>query len=251
MANATRRGSVATTPFADYCTNRKAVSTAQKFYPNCMVGLLASGYLDKMDDAAVKRFDGVVAASQVEVLSGGADGDVTVVVNNPRYIAATIAAAVIGDIGRVVYASDDNTVSYSPGTYANRVGVVSQVLTATCVEVEVEYLGKGTGIGGGVTQVASANGAINVKEGTVLVTKTSAAALTLAAPTSGNDDGKRLVILSTTPFAHTVTQTTPGFNNLAGSGDVATYGAAAGNSLTVVAYGGVWYAVNVTGVTIA
>jgi len=90
-------------------------------------------------------------------------------------------------------------------------------------------------------QVASADGAITIKEGVVIITKGSAAALTLAAPTAGDDDGKELTIRSTTAFAHTVTIA----NGLAGAGasaDVGTFGAAASNGVDLYAYHGAWYA---------
>jgi hypothetical protein len=99
--------------------------------------------------------------------------------------------------------------------------------------------------------VASADGAITLKAGVVVITKASAAALTLAAPTATTDDFKVLHIVSTTAAAHTVTQTTPGFNNAGTSGDVATFGAAIGNAFTVMAYQGVWYTVNTRNVTLA
>lgn len=99
--------------------------------------------------------------------------------------------------------------------------------------------------------LAAADGAITAKTGVVLITKGSAAALTLAAPTAVTDDGKELEIVSTTAFAHTVTNAAPGFNNAGAAGDVATYGAAAGNSMNVVAYNGIWFAKNLQGVTLA
>lgn len=99
--------------------------------------------------------------------------------------------------------------------------------------------------------LASADGAIAVKSGKVHITKGSAAALTLAAPTAVADDGKTLTITSETAFAHTVTQTTPGFNNTGASGDVATYGAAAGNCLIVTARNGIWWTEQAKGVTLA
>lgn len=101
------------------------------------------------------------------------------------------------------------------------------------------------------TEVASADAAISLKAGVVVITKGTAAALTLAAPTTGTDDGKVLTIVSTTAAAHTVTNSSPGFNGGGASEDVATYGAAKGNAMTVVAYGATWYAVNLTGVTLA
>jgi len=100
-------------------------------------------------------------------------------------------------------------------------------------------------------EVASADGAISTKDGVVIVTKGTAAALTLAAPTATTDDGKRLLIVTSTAAAHTVTQTTPGFNNLSTSGDVATFTAAVGNGMEVVAYNGIWYTVQLRNVTLA
>jgi hypothetical protein len=94
-------------------------------------------------------------------------------------------------------------------------------------------------------QVMSADGAITIKSGKVIITKGSALAATLAAPTAGllatgGDDGKELEIYSTTAFAHTVTIA----NGLAGAGasaDVGTFGAAAANRVTLQAYNGAWY----------
>lgn len=94
-------------------------------------------------------------------------------------------------------------------------------------------------------QVLSADGAITIKSGKVIITKGSALAATLAAPTAGllaagGDDGKELEIYSTTAFAHTVTIA----NGLAGAGasaDVGTFGAAAANRVRLFAYNGAWY----------
>jgi hypothetical protein len=101
--------------------------------------------------------------------------------------------------------------------------------------------------------LASADGAITVKGGVVFITKGSAAALTLAAPTAGDpgaggDDGKELIIVSTTAFAHTVTVATAGFNDLGAAGDVCTFTAAKGNGIRLIAYGGDWWVVgNING----
>ncbi len=111
--------------------------------------------------------------------------------------------------------------------------------------------------GDGTTYVlAAADGAITVKGGTVFITKGSAAVLTLAPPVageqiSGGDDGKLLEIVSTTAFAHTVTCATAGFNDLGAAGDVATFGAAKGNGLTLRAYNGDWWVVGSIGITLA
>jgi hypothetical protein len=99
--------------------------------------------------------------------------------------------------------------------------------------------------------VASASGAITAKEGTVVITKATAAALTLAAPASPADNGKILRIISTTAAAHTVTQTTPGFNGGGEGADVGTFGGAIGDNLVLLAYGGVWHVLSSVNVTIA
>ena len=101
-------------------------------------------------------------------------------------------------------------------------------------------------------ELAAANGAINLKAGVAVITKTgSLAAMTLAAPTAGTDDGKILVIVAATAFAHTGTNASPGFNNAGASGDVATFGGAIGDSMQVVAYNGRWHVVSLRNVTLA
>lgn len=100
--------------------------------------------------------------------------------------------------------------------------------------------------------VASADGAISVKDGVVYVTKASAAALTLADPASVTDDGKKLSIISTTAAAHTVSNAAgSGFNAGGAASDVGTFGAAKGNNLILRAYGGKWLVESSVGVTLA
>lgn len=105
-----------------------------------------------------------------------------------------------------------------------------------------------------VVEAASANGAISIPtrgRKIVFITKGTAAALTLAAPTATTHDGVEIVIVSTTAAAHTVTATTIGFNAGDTSKDVGTFGAAIGNGLTCVAYQGEWYVTSNINVTLA
>ncbi len=98
--------------------------------------------------------------------------------------------------------------------------------------------------------VASADGAISARSGVVVVTKATAAALTLANPTAGTDDYKELTVISATAAAHTVDNSAgAGFNAGGAASDVGTFGGAKGDNIRVVAYQGVWYVqskVNVT-----
>jgi len=101
--------------------------------------------------------------------------------------------------------------------------------------------------------LAAADGAIAILVGLVLITKGSAAALTLAAPTPGGpgvgDDGKHLSFMSTTAFAHVVT--TPA-NKINGAKLTATFAAAVANNIEFIAYNGIWYVQNTPqGVTLA
>lgn len=102
-------------------------------------------------------------------------------------------------------------------------------------------------------QVLSADGAITINAGIVVITKSTAAAITLAAPVSGTDDGKILEIFSATAAAHTVTNAAPGFNNpaSAATSDVGTFGGAKGDGFECIAYQGAWYAVHSRNVTFA
>jgi hypothetical protein len=102
-------------------------------------------------------------------------------------------------------------------------------------------------------QVLSADGAITIKSGMVAITKGSACAATLAAPTAGavsagGDDGKELVVRTTTAFAHTIT--TPA-NKINTNKLTATFGGALTDYQTLRAYNGVWYTIGSSGSTLS
>jgi len=88
----------------------------------------------------------------------------------------------------------------------------------------------------------AASGAIAEKNALVILTASSALAMTLALPTAGapgtGDDGKKLRILSKTAYAHTITCTS-GYNG--GGTSLITFAAAAGSSVTLTAYNGYWW----------
>lgn len=91
--------------------------------------------------------------------------------------------------------------------------------------------------------------AINIKNGVVCLKATDVINATLANPIDGSDDGSRLLILSETAKAHTVT-VTGGFGNGGEGEDVATFGAI-GDTLELMAYNGYWYIVGSHQVTVA
>ena len=81
-----------------------------------------------------------------------------------------------------------------------------------------------------------------------IITKAGVAAMTLAAPVAGTDDGKQIEVSSSTAFAHTITATGLLQTGTA-SVNVATFAAFAGATLTLMAYGGKWMVLNSNAVT--
>lgn len=73
-----------------------------------------------------------------------------------------------------------------------------------------------------------------------LITKAGVAALTLAAPTAGADDGLQIEITSATANAHTLTATGL-FEDGAAHVNLATWPAQIGGKISLMAYQGKWY----------
>lgn len=104
---------------------------------------------------------------------------------------------------------------------------------------------------GGPLNVLGASGAVDPHTASrYIITKAGIAALTLAAPTAGADDGMSLQFISTTADAHTLTATGL-FVDGAGHQNVATWSANAGGVLELVAYNGLWYVVTTQNVTMS
>ena len=79
----------------------------------------------------------------------------------------------------------------------------------------------------------------------------AAAGMTLADPTPTTHDGVRLTIIATTAAAHTVSNAAgSGFNDGGSGAAVAAFGGTIGDCLAIEAYGGAWYVLRSTGVTI-
>ena len=85
--------------------------------------------------------------------------------------------------------------------------------------------------------------------GRYLITKATAAALTLAAPAAA-DDGMVMEIISNTAAAHTVTATGL-YQDGAGHVNLATFAAQIGASMRIMALGGKWFVLAVQGVTMS
>jgi len=105
---------------------------------------------------------------------------------------------------------------------------------------------------GGPYVLLAASGAIDPHSAQrYMITKTGAiAALTLAAPTAGADDGLAIEVISSTAFAHTVTMTGLMVDG-AGHVNSATFPAAGGGAVDLIAFQGKWYVQNSQNITFA
>lgn len=98
---------------------------------------------------------------------------------------------------------------------------------------------------------ASGDGSIAIKNGTVVITKGSAAALTLAAPTA-EQAGTRIRVISQTAYAHTITATNLIDDGVTGGAkDLATFAAFAGAAIELEAVNLKWAVVSKNVVTIS
>lgn len=133
-----------------------------------------------------------------------------------------------GDDADIANVTASGTLAVTGATTLSSTLAVTGAITATA------------GVRDSATEVVSADGAIAVPSAntTYYITKAGVAAMTLVDPTSGTDDNLVLTFVSTTANAHTLDLVT-GING--GAADVGTFGGAAGDGVSIVAYGGVWY----------
>jgi hypothetical protein len=128
----------------------------------------------------------------------------------------------------------------------------AQSVNSLEVRTPAEALVWGISASGGLvesTALLSADGAVSPHlAANYIVTKAGVAALTLAAPTAGTDDGVTITITSNTANAHTLTATGL-LQTGATATDAATFAAHAGAGLTLQAYQGKWMVQSQVGIT--
>lgn len=175
-----------------------------------------------------------------------AAGPCSVRLKNAQGTQKMVAAAAISK-GAYVYGAASGKVSSVANT--NVIGIAKEAASADGDIIEVQPVNQA--VENPVT-LASANGAIALVPGTVVITKTgSLAAMTLAAPTAAQN-GLILRITSATAFAHTVTATGLFDDGVTGgSKNTATFAAFAGASMEVMAYEGKWHTISLKAVTVA
>lgn len=256
-----------------------AANFAYGINPNANPGVLLSGNAstgagtsivvrspEPFQPATVKLSDGswldpyattapilVIDAAQETVTPTGvsinSDGTVTITGNftNLHGQGAQIASGTVGlqEALNAASASGGGVVVVDSAWTA--LGGTSAMLAAATVPAGVQ-IQDNRGQSAYVLKLSGATDAIPVNAGTVVVTSAGVDAMTLATPVAGTNDGLELTVISAGAHAHTITTAA---NKINGADDTATFAAAAGNSITLVAYGGIWYAKNLTGVTLS
>lgn len=226
----------------------KTLASATTYYENAALAINSSGYLEKFDDTSALELEGFVRGDNGNpALPAGTQGDAALMLGyeQPKEFELTISGVAITDIGRPVYALDDQTgtLDITATTYCNLYGWVDEYLSSGYARVRPAYTNRRAHR----QHRAHVDGAVPIRacSMTVMITKATAAALTLADPTSGVHDGARITFIAATAAAHTISNAAgSGFFSSGGSGkDVATLGGAIGDGLTVEAYAGKWYLV--------
>jgi len=174
-----------------------------------------------LDDAAVVTLDGNTAGHAKLKVSGSTVVD-----------ASAAATALTGTLS----VSGAATLS-AAATVGTTLGVTG-ILTAT----------------GGIklpVVTITGDGAITIAPFTLVkLSKGSAAAITLAAPTNTTHDGYIVIVFSTSAFAHVITGGVDGFNAKGSSGTI-TFANSIGSATVLVAMGGHWYTLAGIGATVA
>lgn len=220
------------------------------FYKHAFIGLDSTGYYCKGDDTQSWVFAGVVRGEGGNPkLPAATAGDDSLLLDIwcPEYLEVAITSVAVTDIGKKVYASDDQTgvLANTALTYANFIGHVVDVVASNIALVKLSY----TGIGGhgayGVSKWMAATGAQSLTKHdlnkTIMLPNTAALALTLPAIAT-TQAGDRFTFVKTTSDAAAITLTGNSSDNIDGSNTLATIDAQY-DCATLVSTGSAWIVV--------
>jgi len=98
--------------------------------------------------------------------------------------------------------------------------------------------------------ITTTGAVITVKNGICTIAGSGILASTIAQPVNVTDDFKRLKIIAIAAYAHTVTIPATGWGGNTAL-TVATFSGVVGDTMDLIAHGGVWYVTNVHQVTFA
>lgn len=171
MANATKKVGKAHVRWEDSFIKRstKTLAAETTFYTHAMIGVTETGYYAKFDDTASMLFAGLVRGQEGDpVLPAGTAGADALQLDlvQPKRFELAISGVAVTDIGKTVYASDDQTglLTSSALTYANVVGIVVDVVASGIALVEPAYDGVGGNKRLGAARFLAATGAVTISK---------------------------------------------------------------------------------------
>lgn len=248
MANATatvKRGAVRRT---DEFINLPLVAhtTRTVYYANAAIGLNTSGYVNKLDDTASYLFVGLVREELV-INEANSAGDASIKLHQPLRFEAAFSSIARTDIGKKVYASDDQTFVITSGTtYGNLVGILVERISATIGLVEGAYDGVAANKRLSASRVLAATGAQTVTKWdlnkTIFLPNTATYTATLPA-VADTQAGDRLHFVKTTSDAAAVTLDGAASETIDGATTLATLDAQY-DCATLVSTGAAWIVEN-------
>lgn len=201
-----------------------------RFYQQAMLGRTTAGYLAKFDDSQSMVFVGVVRGDQGNpLLPAGTAGDGTIQLpyQQPQRFELAVASVTVADIGKPIYASDDQLGVISPNslTYANLVGQIVGVVNSTTALVEPAYDGVAGNKRLGAVRVLTATGTQTLYKWdigkTIKIVGTAAQSVMLPAVADAALGGE-LDFVKTTSNAVAATLDADGSENIDGSTTLAT-----------------------------
>lgn len=243
MANATdivKKGVVRRTEeFIERSVETLAAET--RFWPNAMIGVDVTGYYCKGDDIQAWTFAGVVTQDQGAPrlpISTAGDGTANLRIQQPQRFELAIASIAVTDIGKKVYAIDDQTgtLDASTRTFANFIGHVVEVVASGIALVEPCYDGIAANKRYGVAKWLAATGAQSLNKTdlnkTIFIPNTAAFSITLPA-IADTQAGDELKFVKTTTDAAAATLDANASEEIDGATTLATIDAAYDTAILV------------------
>lgn len=253
MANATdivRKGVVRRTDeFIEGGVETLASET--RFYPNAMIGIDSTGYYCKFDDTQSALFAGVVSNDQGSPLlpaSTAGDGTALLRLQQPQRFELTITSVAVTDIGKKVYASDDQTgtLTNTSLTYANFIGHVVAVVSTNIALVEPVYDGIAANERYGVSKWLAATGNQTLSRfdigKTIFIPNTAAFDIVTPA-VADTQAGDKIRFVKTTTDAQAATLNPPSTEAIDGATTLATIDAQF-DCAEIVSTGSAWVVLN-------
>lgn len=230
-------------------------SYLKRYVPNQLVGMGSDGYCTDLDDGASRLFLGLAVGIDGE-MDSSTDAARSLLIDRPKHFSfplQTGTASKATALGKTAYAYDSGKVTLDPSglTYANPVGEVVDVITAsftgnpatlTGAHVVIKPFWSVRDFAGRAARFMAATGAQTITlfdlNKTIFVPNTAALTLTLPA-VANTTPGDRLIVVKTSADAAAVTLDGNASETIDGSTTLATLDAAY-DTAVLVSTGAAW-----------